>query len=160
VAGASTTVSPVAAVGLLGREVLIAGDSFQWTAGVSDPDPATDSLTGAKPARLGFELPAAASAVRIEILDAAGQVVHTHELADVEAGVHSYEWNGQDADGKAAGDGKYRLRAIAATYYSTEMSVETLVPARVTGVAQAPGGARVELGGRPAQAASSIRAIL
>ena len=164
-AAASSAVSPLSAVGLLGRQVLVAGDAFEWndaTAGVASGDPtAVDaSATPAPVVRLGFELPADAKALRVEILDAAGRVVHTREVADAASGVHTFEWNGTHADGTRASAGTYRLRAAAAGYDGGVLDIDTLVPARVTGIAQAAGGARIELSGRSALAASAIRAVL
>ena len=162
-AAASSNVSPVAALGLLGRQVLIEGSEFEWSAGsaaIANPDPSMPDPAPSKTARLGFELPAAARAVRVELIDASGQVVHAYEAADVEAGVHTFDWEGTDAEGAIARDGKYRLRAYAAGYDSAELKIEALVPARVSGVTQAPTGARVQLGDLPARPASSIRAIL
>jgi len=162
---ASGTMSPLSAVGLLGRQVLVAGDKFEWnaaTAGTASGDPtAVDASAAPAPSvRLGFELPADARAVRVEIIDAAGRVVHAHEVADAAAGVHTFEWNGKHADGTQASTGSYRLRAAAAGYDSSVLAIDTLTPARVTGIAQAAGGARVELSGRAALAASAIRAVL
>lgn len=164
-AAASSAVSPVSAVGLLGRQVLIGGQDFEWSreaAQYPNPDPSMpDTSTEAgKSVRLGFELPAAARAVRAEIVDSTGQVVFAHDATDAEPGVHSFAWDGRNAEGKAMGDGKYRLRVFAAGYDGAELQIDPLVPARVTGVAQAPAGARVELGNRPSQPASAIRAIL
>jgi flagellar basal-body rod modification protein FlgD len=164
-AAASGEVSPLSAVGLLGRQVLVSGDKFEWngtTAGAASGDPtAVDASAAPAPTvRLGFELPADAQAVRVEIVDAAGRVVHAHEVADAAAGVHTFEWNGKNADGVQASSGSYRLRAAAAGYDGSVLDIDTLAPARVTGIAQAAGGVRVELGGRPALAASAIRAVL
>ncbi len=163
-AAASTAVSPVSAVGLLGRQVLVAGTDFEWAGSASaapNPDPSMPQLPSqSKTARVGFELPAAASAVRAEIVDSAGKIMHAHEVSDSEVGVHTFDWDGLDANGKAAPAGKYRLRVFGAGYDGAEIKVDGLVPARVNGVAQAPGGARVELSGRAAQPASAIRAIL
>ncbi|MBX3592318.1 MAG: flagellar biosynthesis protein FlgD [Burkholderiaceae bacterium] len=157
-AAASGTVSPVSAVGLLGRQVLVAADSVDWpgsSSAVPGGDPAATS-----PLRLGFQLPAAAKAVRVELLDAAGRVVFTHEAADAQAGVGMFEWDGTETGGASAASGTYRLRASALGYDGAALAVEALAPARVTAVSQASDGARVELGGRAAQPASAIRAVL
>ncbi len=159
-AAASGTVSPMSAVGLLGRQVLVAADSVDWpgpsaaTAGTDAPD------SGTAPLRLGFELPADAKAVRVEVVDTAGRVVFAHEAQDVPAGVGMFEWDGTGTGGATAAAGNYRLRAIAFGYDGAELSAQALAPARVTAVTQAAGGARIELGGGAAQPASAIRAVL
>ncbi|HEY0878309.1 MAG TPA: flagellar hook assembly protein FlgD [Zeimonas sp.] len=165
VAAASTAVSPLSAVGLLGRQVLVEGEQFEWSnpgAGLVNNDPTmpqVDSGT-AKAVRVGFELPAAARAVRVEIVDSTGRVVQARDYAEPEAGVHTFDWDGVDADGNAVASGKYRLRAYGIDEKGGESRVVALVPARVHGVNQGPGGARLELVGREGVAASAIRAVL
>lgn len=164
-AAASAEVSPLGAVGLLGRQVLVAGDSFEWKGAAAQfasgqPDAADASAAAAPTVRLGFELPADARKVRVEIVDAAGAVVRAYESTGVSPGVHTFEWDGRHADGTRAAVGSYRLRAVGSGHDGAALDVATLAPARVTGIAQAAGGARVELGGRPAAAASAIRAVL
>lgn len=165
VAAASTSVSPLSAVGLLGRQVLVEGDRFEWSnpeADVAGNDPTMPEAGSgaAKSVRLGFEIPVAARAVRVEIVDSAGRVVHTRDYAEPEAGVHTFDWDGADADGRAVSSGRYRLRAYGVDGNGGESQVAALVPARVNGVNQGPGGARLELVGRDAVAASAIRAVL
>ncbi|GMV01717.1 MAG: flagellar hook assembly protein FlgD [Burkholderiaceae bacterium] len=167
-AAASGEVSPFAAVGLLGRQVLVAGDTFEWKGAVADvtggpPGAADASVAPAATApavRLGFELPADARMVHVEIVDATGRVVRAYEPAGVAPGVHTFEWDGTHDDGTRAVAGSYRLRAVATGHDGAALAIATLAPARVTGIAQAAGGARVELGGRPAVATSAIRAVL
>ncbi len=159
-AAASGTVSPVSAVGLLGRQVLVAADSVDWPGSASAASGADPAASAAAPLRLGFQLPAAAKAVRVELVDTAGRVVFAHEATDAQAGVGMFEWNGVGTDGSSAAAGTYRLRASALGYDGAALAVEALAPARVTAVSQASDGARVELGGRAAQPASAIRAVL
>jgi Flagellar hook capping protein len=165
VATASTAVSPLSAVGLLGRQVLVEGNRFEWTdpdAGIVNNDPTMPNvdLSDSKSVRVGFELSAAARAVRVEIVDAAGRVVHARDFSEPEAGVHTLDWDGIDTDGRAVSSGKYTLRAYGVDENGGESRVVALVPARVNGVSQAPGGARLDLVGRDAVAASAIRAVL
>ncbi len=165
VAANSGAVSPLSAVGLLGRQVLVAGDRFEWTGADAEPvsnDPTAPATpAGAAPSvRLGFELDAAARAVRVEIVDATGQVVHARDFDAPEAGVHTFEWDGLDDDGDAVAAGKYRLRAYGVNSDGGESVVSALAPARVNGVNQAAEGVRLELVGRSAVPASAIRAVL
>lgn len=163
-ASANGTVSPLSAIGLLGRSVLLPGDAFEWggTASVAPAsDPALPEQVAATPAvRLGVELSAAARAVQIDIVDAAGRVVHSRQISGVEAGVATFDWDGTTSDDSAAAAGPYRMRVVALDYGGAQVAAEALVSARVTGVVQAPGGARIEFADRPAQPASAARAIL
>lgn len=165
VAAASTSVSPLSAVGLLGRQVLVEGEQFEWSSADAAPvnqDPTMPEIDrdAARSVRVGFEIPAAARFVRVEIVDASGRVVHARDYAEPEAGVHTLDWDGIDTDGNAVASGKYRLRAYGVDENAGESQVTALVPARVHGVNQGPGGARLELVGRDAVAASAIRAVL
>lgn len=165
VAAASTSVSPLSAVGMLGRQVLVEGDAFDWSDSTAQAVPDAPLMPGvdrdtAQPVRVGFEIPAAARAVRIEIVDAAGRVVQARDYAEPQAGVHTFDWDGVDADGRVVAAGKYRLRAYGIDEDGGESRVLALVPARVNGVTQAPGGARLELVGREPVAAAAIRAVL
>src|SRR5690606_9739588 len=144
-AAASGTVSPVSAVGLLGRQVLVAADAVDWPGSASAASGADPAASAASPLRLGFQLPAAAKAVRVELVDTAGRVVFTHEATYAQAGVGMFEWHGVGTDGSSAAAGPYRLRASALGYDGAALAVEVLAPARVTAVSQASDGARVEL---------------
>ena len=162
-ASASTTVSPLSAVSMLGRQVLVAGEDFQWTGAGSDgakDDPTASGSTSTGSVRLGFELPTAARAVRVEVVDAAGRVVYSRDFDEPDAGVHTLDWDGLDGDGRAVSAGKYRLRAYGVDEDGGESQVTALVPARVSGVNQGSGGVRLELVGREAVPASAIRAVL
>lgn len=164
-ASASTSVSPLSAVAMLGRQVLVEGEGFRWpasagAAATADPTMPDSTGAGAAAVRIGFELPAPARAVRVEIVDAAGRVVHARDFDRPDAGVHTLEWDGVDADGRGVSSGKYRLRAYGVDADGGESRVTTLVPARVSGVNQGSGGARLELLGHEAVPASAIRAVL
>ncbi len=164
-AAASTAISPLSVVGMLGRQVLIEGDRIEWPGADADPesgDPAMPTIDrGDTPSvRIGFEIPAAARTVRVEIVDASGQVVRSEEFSEPKAGVHTFDWDGTDDEGRAVGAGKYELRAYEGDGQDGATPVLTLVPARVHGVNQAPGGARLDLVGYESVAASAIRAVL
>jgi len=165
VAQATTAVSPLSAVGLLGRQVLVEGDQFEWSgadAAVPGSDPTMPEIDRGAPAsvRVGFEIPAAARNVRVEIVDSTGRVVQSRDYEEPEAGVHTFDWDGVDSDGSPVAAGKYKLRAWGLGEDGGESRVTSLVPARVNGVNQGPGGARLELVGREAVAAAAIRAVL
>ncbi len=74
-------------------------------------EPASGSVVRG-PVRLNLALPTR-SAVRVEILDAAGRLVRTISAGELGAGRHSLAWDGRDARGAAAGPGVYHLRLAA-----------------------------------------------
>ena len=68
--------SAAASVGMLGRQVLVPGEVFAW-------QPPADG----GPTRIGFELSEPATALRLELIDKSGKVVHAWLVeADVDVG--------------------------------------------------------------------------
>jgi flagellar basal-body rod modification protein FlgD len=86
------------AASMVGRQVLVDGNKIEVKAGV--------------PVKAGFDLPAQAGAVRIEVLDAKGAVVDSSLRSNVPPGLNLLEWNGA-AGGKALAAGNYTLRVTA-----------------------------------------------
>jgi flagellar basal-body rod modification protein FlgD len=109
-------------VGLIGKEVTALAD--------------TGALTGGK-ATFDYNLPRAAGTLKLEVVNAAGQVVATLDPAKLAKGDHSVEWNGKNSAGVQQPDGGlYSLKvtaedtggsAIAATSNSTIKGVVTAV---------------------------------
>lgn len=97
---------------LVGQEVLVSGEFAELQPG--------QPLEGA------IELTASASAVRLDILDAAGQPVQTLDLGAQASGLHEFSWDGTLADGSPAPAGRYQIRATAQSGEATE-AVSTLV---------------------------------
>ncbi len=75
-------------------------------------------------ARVEFTMADAAS-VRLEIVDASGEVVRTSNLGSVAAGSHVATWNGRTASGAIAAEGRYLPRIVA-----VEGTVAHYAPAR------------------------------
>lgn len=85
------------AANLIGRDVLVASDTLVHDGG------------GAA----GFLDLSAAGAVRIDIVDAAGQTMRTLDLGTRAAGLVSFEWDGLDNAGAELPAGSYSVRASA-----------------------------------------------
>lgn len=164
--GAATAESPLSAVGLLGRQVLVPGESFEWsgsTAATPDPLlPAVDDHAGTG-ARLGFEWPDAAQAVRADVVDVAGRVLYSREFSAPASGaqtVQTFDWDGIDGAGRAVPAGQLGLRVFAIDGAGVDVPITGLVPARVQGISQSPTGARIDLSGGGAVSIPDIRAVL
>ncbi len=118
---------------LAGRGVLVEGDRLQLANGAA---------VG------GVQLAGKADAVNVDILDAGGSVVRTLQLgAAAQGGARSFAWDGKLADGSAAPEGSYRIRATAITA-GKPANVPTLAGALVQSV-NAPSdgtGAQLDLG--------------
>ncbi len=141
-AGGAGISSPVDAIPVIGRQVLVAG-SQMLRAGEIDG-----------PARAGFDLSAAADAVEVQVLDGSGQTVFTKTFGNTAAGMQVFEWGGATTP---AGVYQLQVKAIAA---GQPVPANAMVPARVLGVSQGAEGVRIELFGRPSIAADAINAIL
>lgn len=80
-------------------------------------------------AAVSFRLEGPASSVRIEVLDADGDVVRTVDLGSRAAGTHSASWDGRLQNGTVAPDGSYLPRVVAVdgagTHYGPSDGVGT-----------------------------------
>jgi len=140
------TSSPLDAVGMLGRQALVAGNTIERAEG--------DSGT-----RIGFELSSAGKGALAEVVDAAGKVVFSKLVQAPAAGVHMIDWHGTDGQGSPVPAGSYRLR-VSASDGTNAIAATALTPARVIGVSQAADGVRLDLAGRGSVPANSVKAIL
>lgn len=105
----------VQGAGLIGKEVLLAGNRLSVVDGVP---------------QASFELPSAASRVKVEVLSPAGRLVDTLNLPTAAAGRHDIDWPA----GKALDDpGSYRFR-VTAMSGSTQIEATTLMRDRVDAV--------------------------
>jgi flagellar basal-body rod modification protein FlgD len=93
----------------------------------------TGQLSDGKATPFQFKLPRGAK-VEVAILDAGGSPVRNLELGDQGPGNHRVEWDGHDADGDVAPNGRYSYRIKAQTDDGGEVPVDTFVTGRVSGV--------------------------
>lgn len=104
------------------------------------------------------ELPENASAVRVEIRDANGQVVRRLDLGRHEAGLVEFEWDGVTDTGERAAPGAY---ALVASYQvgNETIGADTFVAARVESVLFGANGLTVQLRGLGDVPFSTVREI-
>lgn len=135
------------AANLVGRSVLASSDAGYL--------PADGTIKGA------VELPEAAAATQVEILDASGEVVRRIDLGVREAGLAAFEWDGRDADGVAMEAGRYFFNARALIGNEAE-GVETLVQSNIESVNLGRHGAgmTLNLAGGDSLSVSQVRQIL
>ena len=123
------------AVSLIGKNVKAASD--------------TANLTGGQ-AQWSYNLPAAASDLKLEVLDASGNVVHAEAPTNRTAGDHPFNWNGKDLSGAQLPDGgTYTLRVTATDATGTALATTNYVQGVVTGVTQANGSTSITVNGGP-----------
>jgi flagellar basal-body rod modification protein FlgD len=107
----------------------------------------------------GVELDGAADSVTVEILDGSGVVVQTLALGKSPAGVRSFTWDGQQADGQASVDGDWRMR-VAATAGGQPVAARTLGAALVQSVANGTASPQLDLGSAGVRPWSAIKSFL
>ena len=140
--------STLASLSLLGKQVLVPGDKFNH-------QPVEGQAT-----RVGFELTEAATAARVEILDANGTRLYAETLNNIEPGMHTFDWNGRDGSNRAVPAGLLQVQVIAVDG-TTAVDATTLVPARVMGVTQdKTSGPQLDLDTTKPVAPSDVRVFL
>ncbi|THD81281.1 MAG: flagellar hook assembly protein FlgD [Phenylobacterium sp.] len=107
---------------------------------------ATANLTGGQ-AQWTYNLPTAASDLKLTITNAAGQVVHAEAPSDMSAGDHTLSWNGKDLGGVQLPDGTYTLQVTATDSTGTAISTTSYVQGNVSAVEQSNGQTLITVNG-------------
>lgn len=118
------------ATGLVGRDVVVAGNKLTLAAGK---------------APYAMAIATDADTVSVTIKDAAGIVVRTIDLGAQKSGIRTFEWDGNDDAGNALAAGDYTM-SVAATMKGAVVATDALTIAKVTGVAPTPQGTLLMLG--------------
>ena len=87
----------------------------------------------------GFDLASAADRVKIEIKDAAGNVVRTINLEGQEAGVQNFVWDGKNNDNVALDPGNYTFN-VTAVQGNADVKVTALQFGYISGVVRTSTG--------------------
>jgi len=143
------------AANLIGKEVLVPGEKIRLGSGTDANGKDTKVATPA-----GIDLMAAATAVKVEILDAGGQVVRTLNLGAQPEGVHTFDWDGQGEGGAELADGAYTLRVTALGTDKQGVPAQALTYGKVASVAYASNGLRIDLGLEGSVSLLDIRKIM
>lgn len=107
----------------------------------------------------GLSLTQASTATTATISDSSGKVVQTINLGALSAGVHTFSWDGSQADGTTAADGKYSV-AISASNASGQLVAQPLNYALVNGVTNDTSGAVLDLGTMGTTTVANVRQII
>ncbi|MBP9227147.1 MAG: flagellar hook assembly protein FlgD [Sulfuritalea sp.] len=118
------------AAALVGRQVMVAGSGLK--------------LTGSG-AVGGMELAAAADQVVLTIKDPNGLPIRTIELGDLDAGVHTFAWDGKTDSGAEAAHGSYSM-ALTAKRGTEKVDISPLELAGVVSVNRSSQGVTLDLG--------------
>ncbi|MFZ4478416.1 MAG: flagellar hook assembly protein FlgD [Rhodoferax sp.] len=130
---------------LIGRSVLVPGQDL--------------ALKGSGAVPYAVEMTGPAESVKVDITNAAGQVVRSYDLGALPAGVKTLSWDGMGADGAALPDGSYKFSATA-TGAGVGVTPLGLTYANVTSVAMGSGGVALDLADNRKVGFSDIRLIL
>lgn len=128
------------ATGLVGREVVVAGNQL--------------TLADGK-APYAMAIAKDADAVTVTIKNPAGVVVRTIELDAQKSGIRTFAWDGKDDAGKTLAAGGYTM-SITGTLKGEAVAIDALTIAKVTGVAPSAQGTILMLGSLRTVALSEI----
>ena len=142
------------AANLIGHGVMIPGTTV--LAGSST----TEGTTTTSTTPFGVELQQAADKVTATITDATGAVVRTIDIGKLDAGAHTFTWDGSITDGTKAPNGSYKV-AISASNGSTQLVAQPLQFALVQGVIKgSDGNNKLDLGTSGTTTLDEVRQII
>ncbi len=131
----NTSSGVATAVTLIGKNVRAASDNA--------------NLTNGK-AQWTYNLGAAASDLKVEVLDSNGRIVHAEAPTDMKAGDHAFTWNGKDlTNTQLPNGGTYTLRVTATDAAGKAITETNFVQGVVTGVTTANGATSITVNGGP-----------
>ncbi len=107
------------AASLVGRQVLVAGDTGRWSGG--------EDVRGA------VELQDNVADVKMDVFDASGQLVRSMDLGPQERGMAYFRWDGLTEAGMIASPGRYAVRATT-TIDGQEQALKTYMVSGVESV--------------------------
>ncbi|OXR49701.1 MULTISPECIES: flagellar hook capping FlgD N-terminal domain-containing protein [unclassified Pusillimonas] len=142
------------AASLIGKGVLVTGNKISL--GSSQVDGETVKV--ATP--FGVDLISSAQKVVVTIQDGSGRAVRTIELGATPSGVLSMEWDGLDDAGQPVADGAYSVQVAATGAEGVAVSSEALTYGKVSSVAYASDGVRLDLGLVGSRSLFDIRKIM
>lgn len=134
-----------AAVNLVGREVVAAGDTFPHESG------ATEELI--------FSLADEAASATITVTNESGDVVRVIERVDLKAGEQSATWNGLDAEGNALPDGEYTFTVSAVDEDDVGVASSTYIRGVVDELRFDSGSPLLVIGGQEVALPNILRVI-
>ncbi|CDL85305.1 flagellar hook assembly protein FlgD [Xenorhabdus szentirmaii] len=135
---------------LINRGVMVPGDKI--LVGSSEEN-------GTSTTPFGFELTRPADEVKVTIRDKNGAIVQELNFSKFDAGVHGFEWDGKNADGKEVENGAYSF-TVSASYLNQALVALPLNYAVVNGVTRGEDGTKLDLGLAGTVTMDKVRQIL
>jgi flagellar basal-body rod modification protein FlgD len=109
-----------AAVSLIGKEIIAAGNTVQ--------------LIDGNGVDCNFELAGETSAVAVNIYDGYGNFIRTFDGGALSAGAHTLKWDGKDGEGNSVPAGDYTFEVLAVDFNDQMVNATTFTTGKVTGV--------------------------
>jgi len=122
----SQTINNTLATNLIGKQITALGNQVE--------------LKESEPLGLHFELGESAENVKINVKDAAGNIVRTLEAHNLSSGIQSLEWDGLDKDGVELPDGTYTFEVEATDNEGTAINDVRELIRGLAGALQYEGG--------------------
>jgi flagellar basal-body rod modification protein FlgD len=121
------------AVSLIGKDIKATSDTANLTNGQ---------------AQWTYNLPSAAADLKVQVLDANGNIVDAVAPTDLTAGDKTFTWNGKDLTGaQLPNGGTYTLKVTALDATGAQIATTNFVQGIVTGVTQSNGTASITVNG-------------
>ena len=136
----------IEAANLVGKNVIYSGPEF------------TKSFDD-RGEELEYTLAEKTDKITIVISDKDGSPVRTVELGPAEAGIHAFEWGGNDDNGNSALAGNYRISVQAENVDRKPITVEYFSPIRIAGVEISDEGIPVLKSGNVRFSLENVRSI-
>ncbi|MBI5655316.1 MAG: flagellar hook assembly protein FlgD [Geobacter sp.] len=112
--------SSLSSVSFIGKSITANGDGI--------------SFDGSSAAELQYNLEGAANSVTITISDESGAAVRTVTQSGLEAGDHSYTWDGKNSSGELVSAGAYTFAVSATSSSGVDVTATTYTTGLVDGV--------------------------
>lgn len=120
----------ISALSLIGKEVLVSGDTFSFDQ---------------QPVEIGYRIDDTITEGTLRIMDSTRTTVGTIELTDLDQGNHTITWNGTDTEGELLSSGNYTIDIQATgANDSSAAAVTALIRSEVTGVKMDGGTPKLE----------------
>lgn len=141
------------ATALIGQGVMVPGNEILVGA--------SEESNGVVTTPIGVELASAVEDLQVDIRGASGEIIDSFSTGPLEAGVHSFTWDGKLADGTSATTNSTYSASLTGTVGDETYAPTTLNYALVNGVIQGANGAQLDLGyAQDPVALSEVRQIL
>jgi flagellar basal-body rod modification protein FlgD len=127
----------MAAVSMIGKKVLVPGDSVKMD---------TDATGARVVTPIGVDLQADAADVKLTISDSSGRVVRSMDLGKQSTGILTPTWDGKDDSGNSMPDGSYKIGVTAVDGNGATITADALTYGQVQNVAYTTNGVRLDLG--------------